>query len=149
MVVKRLEEEKVLLNMEMRNYMIYYLENVLPLLCEGKEKTKDRIVFTNNVDESNDYSFLETESFLLDEYKHRYCVRKDTMKTLHGRLAITNSGIALARVQLKKDFQYFHDLEQSIVNVYGSDNESDCSDEDDVREDDVHEDVEEEDAYNS
>ncbi|XP_046863055.1 uncharacterized protein LOC124456725 [Xenia sp. Carnegie-2017] len=57
-------------------------------------------VFTNNVDESNDYSFLETESFLLDEYKHRYCVRKDTMKTLHGRLAITNSRIALARVQL-------------------------------------------------
>ncbi|XP_046861814.1 uncharacterized protein LOC124455131 [Xenia sp. Carnegie-2017] len=98
------------------------------------------LVFTNNVDESDDYSFLE--SFLLDEYKHRYCVRKDTMKTLHGRLAITNCGIAFARVQLKKGFQYFHDLEQSIVNVYGSDSESDCSDEDDV-----YEDVEEEDAY--
>lgn len=49
MLVKRLEEEKALLNMEMKNYMIYYLENVLPLLCERKEKIKDRIGIQINV----------------------------------------------------------------------------------------------------
>ncbi|XP_046860771.1 uncharacterized protein LOC124453997 [Xenia sp. Carnegie-2017] len=48
MLVKRLEEEKALLNMEMKNYMIYYLENVLPLLCERK-KIKDRIGIQINV----------------------------------------------------------------------------------------------------
>lgn len=43
MTVKRLEEEEALLNMEMKNYMVFYLEKMLPILRERKEKIKDSI----------------------------------------------------------------------------------------------------------
>lgn len=57
------------------------------------------------------------------------------MKTLHGRLAITSSGIAFAKDQLKKGLGLFHNLDQSMVNVDDSDSESYCSDEDNVHDD--------------
>ncbi len=43
MLVKRLEEEGILLKMEMKNFLRFYLDKILPSLGEEKVKIKERI----------------------------------------------------------------------------------------------------------
>jgi hypothetical protein len=43
MLVKRLEEEEILLKKEMKNFLRFYLDKILPSLGEEKTKFKERI----------------------------------------------------------------------------------------------------------
>ena len=43
MLVKRLEEEEMLLKTEIKNFLRFYLHRILPSLAEEKDKIKERI----------------------------------------------------------------------------------------------------------
>ena len=135
MPVKRLEEEETLLKTEMKNFLRFYLDRILPSLGEEKDKIKERIGYVNNVDEPDD-KYSQEKTNLVDKNDNRYCIRHNTIQSLRGRLAIAKKGIAFAKSQIRNGCSLFVDLEQSLSNIEDSDDEflsdSDNDDEEDL-----------------
>ena len=67
MLVKRLEEEETLLKMEMKNFLRFYLDRILPSLGEEKDKIKERIGISPSAVLLYTVYYLSTR--LLERYK--------------------------------------------------------------------------------
>ncbi|CAB4029371.1 Hypothetical predicted protein [Paramuricea clavata] len=128
MLVERLKEEKSQLRMEMKNFLMFYLETIVPNLREKKVGINARIDYINNVDEPDDKYSSKDESAV--DKGRRYLVRTERLDTLQGHLAIVNMGIAFAKSQIRNGLEYFRDLDNSLASLEDSDDDV-SSDEDD------------------
>ncbi|XP_028415543.1 uncharacterized protein LOC114538615 [Dendronephthya gigantea] len=113
--VQRLTEEQDLLIGEMVNFMAYYRDNVLSELDTQQKGIKEMIESILNPD------LIEEERVaqgLPEIDVKRYQIRRETISTLKGKLAMCNAGTWFAKLQLQNGMRNFRDLENVELQQY-------------------------------
>ncbi|XP_028403981.1 uncharacterized protein LOC114526580 isoform X2 [Dendronephthya gigantea] len=127
MLVQRLKEEEDQIRKEMKNFLVFYLKNILDNLHQRKAVINERIAFIHDVNEPDDKYQNENENLLGD--RKCYSLRCERIETLQGQLAITNKGIAFAKSQIAVGLKYFRHLDTSLACLEEIDDK--CDDDDD------------------